>query len=75
MLFLFEYGYTADEVEAMLLDHSILHTALNEIKFDAGESLSFMICRHIPMDVERKQIIVKELIVPMISLWNIIIKE
>ena len=32
VLLLFEYGYTADEVEEMLLDHSLLHTALNLIK-------------------------------------------
>ena len=29
---LFEYGYTADEVEEMFLDHSLLHAALNLIK-------------------------------------------
>lgn len=39
VLLLFEYGYTADEVEEMFLDHSLLHTALNDIKFGAGESL------------------------------------
>ena len=39
VLLLFEYGYTADEVEEMLLDHSLLHAAINDIKFGAGESL------------------------------------
>lgn len=39
VLLLFEYGYTADEVEEMLLDHSLLRSALNDIKFGAGESL------------------------------------
>ena len=33
---LLEYGYSADEIEEMLLDDGFLHQALNEIKEDMG---------------------------------------
>ena len=36
---LLEYGYTCDEIEEMLMEPSLLHEALNDIKFGAGESL------------------------------------
>jgi glucosamine 6-phosphate synthetase-like amidotransferase/phosphosugar isomerase protein len=36
---LLEYGYTCDEIEEMLMEPSMLHEALNDIKFGAGESL------------------------------------
>ena len=34
---LLEYGYSADEIEEMLLDDDFLHQALNEIKADTGD--------------------------------------
>ena len=36
---LLEYGYTCDEIEEMFMEPSMLHEAINEIKFGAGESL------------------------------------
>ncbi len=36
---LLEYGYTCDEIEEMLMDTSLLHEALREVKYMCGESL------------------------------------
>ena len=36
---LLEYGYTCDEIEDMLADHSLLHEALRDIKFMCGEAV------------------------------------
>ena len=36
---LFEYGYTCDEVEEMLMDTDLLNEALRDVKFMCGESL------------------------------------
>lgn len=36
---LLEYGYTCDEIEDMLADHTLLHETLQAIKFEDGESL------------------------------------
>ena len=36
---LLEYGYTCDEIEEMLMEPSLLHEALNDIKFGAGEEV------------------------------------
>ena len=36
---LLEFGYTCDEIEDMLTDHSLLREALNDIKFMCGEEL------------------------------------
>ena len=36
---LLKYGYTCDEIEEMFMEPSMLHEAINEIKFGAGESL------------------------------------
>lgn len=33
------YGYTCDEVEEMLVDHSLLREALKDVKYLAGESI------------------------------------
>ena len=36
---LLEYGYTCDEIEEMLTDHSLLREALRDVKFMCGESI------------------------------------
>ena len=36
---LLEYGYTCDEIEEMLTDHSLLHEAINAIKCEDSDSL------------------------------------
>ena len=36
---LLEYGYTCDEIEEMLSDHSLLQEALRDVKFMCGENL------------------------------------
>lgn len=36
---LLDYGYTCDEIEAMLADHSLLQEALRDVKYMCGESL------------------------------------
>lgn len=41
---LLEYGYTCDEIEEMLMDHSLLHQALNDLKFGCGESIYGSCC-------------------------------
>lgn len=41
---LLEYGYTCDEIEEMLMDHNLLHQALNDLKFGCGESVYGSCC-------------------------------
>lgn len=36
---LLEYGYTCDEVEDMLVDHSLLYEALKDMKHMYGEDI------------------------------------
>ncbi len=36
---LLEYGYTCDEIEDMLTDHSLLQEALRDVKYMCGEDL------------------------------------
>ena len=36
---LLEYGYTCDEIELMLTDHSLLNEALKDVKFMCGEDI------------------------------------
>ena len=36
---LLEYGYTCDEIEDMLTDHSLLREALRDVKYMCGEDL------------------------------------
>jgi len=36
---LLEYGYTCDEIEEMLTDHSLLHEALRDVKYMCGEDI------------------------------------
>ena len=38
-LFLLQYGYTCDEVEEMLVDHSLLRDALRDVKYMYGEDI------------------------------------
>jgi glutamine phosphoribosylpyrophosphate amidotransferase len=41
---LLEYGYTCDEIEEMLMDHSLLHQALNDIKDVYGDKMCERYC-------------------------------
>ena len=36
---LLEYGYTSDEIEEMLTDHSLLREALKDVKYMCGEDI------------------------------------
>ena len=44
VIMLLEYGYTIDEVEEMLMDETLLHSALNDLKFGCGESIYESCC-------------------------------
>ncbi|WP_294413477.1 hypothetical protein [uncultured Ruminococcus sp.] len=39
MELLLDYGYTCDEVEDMLADHSLLREALKDVKYMCGEDI------------------------------------
>ena len=41
---LFHYGYTCDEIEEMLVDHSLLREALKDVKFIYGEDVYESYC-------------------------------
>ena len=41
---LLEYGYTSDEIEEMLTDHSLLHEALRDVKYMCGEDVYESYC-------------------------------
>ena len=41
---LLEYGYTCDEIEEMLADHSLLHEALRDVKYMCGEDVYESYC-------------------------------
>ena len=41
---LLEYGYTCDEIEEMLMDHSLLHQALGDIKDVYGDKMCERYC-------------------------------
>ena len=41
---LLEYGYTCDEIEEMLMDHSLLHQALSDIKDVYGDKMCERYC-------------------------------
>ncbi len=41
---LLEYGYTSDEIEEMLSDHSLLQEALRDVKYMLGEDVYESYC-------------------------------